>query len=530
MKKIDDDSTTNVEGKRFFDLINNEKEDEIIQFLNNNSSCEIWKYRDKEEDNSTILHSSIIKNSYSITKLLINHIKKYNEDNLKAFINERNNKGVTALHFASYKGNVPIIKLLISHGADETMITENKLNIFHYCAQGKKPNALIYFYLRYKGNDDEKKRELINLIKKTDKGGSTPLHWTAYCDSEDVMLYLLNLDIFENDREKQSFIDKKDNNGKTALHLSVQSKSIKIASKLLQNGATPDLRDNSNKTPYQLAIEKNQNSIAQKIKDNQGCQLCNIKAPVKKTKRSIKNILIAFFFQFISLSIMIISSVPFGSSLINSDNYIVNNILFLIYSVLLLAFLLLYIILLCSNPGEIPAQNISVLNGLIEQNKDLTKYCYKCYIKKNNDIKHCIICNKCYPNFDHHCYWINKCVTSNNYCAFMVFLFTTFFHLLYNFIISIFGIIAIIKDNKKNTQIIYLDYLKIIDYDYFADNYRWIHLGLNISLALIILLFLIPEAYLLLLHVRLYCSEYKTKRKNNSINIDPIESLLNMNE
>ena len=204
------------------------------------------------------------------------------------------------MHFASYKGNVPIIKLLISHGADETMITENKLNIFHYCAQGKKPNALIYFYLRYKGNDDEKKRELINLIKKTDKGGSTPLHWTAYCDSEDVMLYLLNLDIFENDREKQSFIDKKDNNGKTALHLSVQSKSIKIASKLLQNGATPDLRDNSNKTPYQLAIEKNQNSIAQKIKDNQGCQLCNIKAPVKKTKRSIKNILIVNLFHYLS--------------------------------------------------------------------------------------------------------------------------------------------------------------------------------------------------------------------------------------
>ena len=412
MKKIDDDSTTNVEGKRFFDLINNEKEDEIIQFLNNNSSCEIWKYRDKEEDNSTILHSSIVKNNFSITKLLINHIKKCNENNLKAFINERNNKGVTALHFASYKGNVPIIKLLIFHGADETMKTDNDLNIFHYCAQGKKPNALIYFYLRYKGNDDEKKKE---LIKKTDKGGSTPLHWTAYCDSEDVMLYLLNLDIFENDREKQAFIDKKDNNGKTALHLSVNNESIRIVSKLLQNGATPDIKDNSGKTPYQLAIEKKQDKIAQIINNSQSCQICQFGAPIRRTKKSIKNIVFVFIIQFISLLLIILSAIPCGLCFFEKEdlNFIYICIFLLSYFILLSLFVFLYIKLMCMDPGEIPAKDISFVKQLIEKNEDLTKYCYKCFIKKERDTIHCIICNKCFSNFDHHCYCINNCIANN---------------------------------------------------------------------------------------------------------------------
>ena len=183
--------------------------------------------------------------------MLIDYIKKYNEKNLKDFINEKNEKGITALHYASYKGNYSIIKLLINLGADEFSLSNMQLNVFHFCAQGKKPNSLMYFYIKYKDHKNMEKRNLINLIKDVDMGGSTPLHWAAYSNAEELLLYILNLDIFQNERERQEFIDKRDNDGKTALHLSVNNESIRIVLKLLQNGATPDIRDNSGKTPYQ---------------------------------------------------------------------------------------------------------------------------------------------------------------------------------------------------------------------------------------------------------------------------------------
>ena len=160
--------------------------------------------------------------------MLIDYIKKYNEKNLKDFINEKNEKGITALHYASYKGNYSIIKLLINLGADEFSLSNMQLNVFHFCAQGKKPNSLMYFYLTYKHHRDMEKRNLINLIKDVDKGGSTPLHWAAYSDAEEVLLYILNLDIFQNEREKQEFIDKGDNKGKTAYILVLRVNQLEL--------------------------------------------------------------------------------------------------------------------------------------------------------------------------------------------------------------------------------------------------------------------------------------------------------------
>jgi palmitoyltransferase len=345
------------------------------------------------------------------------------------------------------------------------------------------------------------------------------------------LLYIINLNIFENEAEKQAFIDKRDNNGKTALHLSVISKSIRTALKLLQNGANPDIKDNSGKTPYQLAIEKNQNSIAQILRNSQRIQFCNLKAPTKKTKKSIRNILIVFVSQFISIFIMIISTIPFGTSIIDS-NFLFIFIVLLVYFVLLSIFFLIYIILLCLNPGEVPANNISVLNGLIEHNKDLTNFCYKCYVQKQSEIKHCCICDKCYYNFDHHCYWINKCIAQNNYFLFMMFLFFTFIYLCFTLFINILGIIALLKGKDKNEEIFNLNSIKFIN-NYIDKNKR-IHLALNILLVVLILVFLIPEVMLLFLHnYFLCCSEYKSQKKENSLKkeVEDIEeNLINWNE
>jgi ankyrin repeat protein len=52
-----------------------------------------------------------------------------------------------------------------------------------------------------------------------------------------------------------------DNEGYSALHLSVSSKSSRIAIRLLQNGADPLVKDKKQETPLELARKKKQREI-----------------------------------------------------------------------------------------------------------------------------------------------------------------------------------------------------------------------------------------------------------------------------
>ena len=124
-------SLVDVAQEELFDLIELGDKDKIENFLES-SSNEIWDYRSKENDNSTILHVSVFKKQFEITELFVEDCKKKNKSGLTKFINEKNDQGVTAIHYASFRGNVKIIKLLIENGADIYIKTNRNLNIFHY--------------------------------------------------------------------------------------------------------------------------------------------------------------------------------------------------------------------------------------------------------------------------------------------------------------------------------------------------------------------------------------------------------------
>ena len=124
-------------------------------------------------------------------------------------------------------------------------------------------------------------------------------------------------------------------------------------------------------------------------------------------------------------------------------------------------FLIIYLILLKINPGEIKKKDEKVLKALLEketdENKknddlDLSKYCYKCFVEKTKISKHCIVCDKCYEDFDQHCYWINKCVEKNNYYLFISFLVITFLYLSFLLSLCIRGLINYynIKDEDED--------------------------------------------------------------------------------
>ena len=54
------------------------------------------------------------------------------------FINARNNDGLTAVHFAAYKGNFRILQELQRVGADIKLVTPSHQNVLHLAAQGDK--------------------------------------------------------------------------------------------------------------------------------------------------------------------------------------------------------------------------------------------------------------------------------------------------------------------------------------------------------------------------------------------------------
>ena len=510
------------EQKKFFTLVEEEKENEIKNLLKQGGVYEIWNYRSKDNNNSTLLHVSVYTKNIHITQEIIDYVEKNNDENkVKSFINEKNDLGITALHYASFKGNLSIIKLLMQKGADLTLLTNNKLNIIHYCAQGNKPSSLMYFYYKFKEKDAKEKTNLIQLIKNPDISGSTPLHWAAYSNSEDILIYLINLDIFKDEREKKDFINKKDNKGDTPLNLSVSNKYIRITKKLLQNGSSSIIKNNSDKTAYELSIEKNYRDISALINSYQKCQLCTFQTPVKAGKKSHVNIIIIFIFQIISFFIMFFSTIPIGLK-----NEIFAKVLFCFYNSLLFLFFVVYFLLLYKDPGEIQAKRETFLIGLLENNEDLSQYCYKCYIKKDKLIRHCIICDKCYDDFDHHCYWINKCVAKKNYKLFFIFLFVTFFYLLVIFLISIFCLYRIFKKKLNNFDDLKDDLFEwYLSEDnkkdlFFEKNWlKYFHLIVNIIHLLIISFFLFSEGMLLLLHIRVSIANYK-QRKTASISLD----------
>lgn len=88
-------------------------------------------------------------------------------------------EGWTALHYASFQGNVDAIHTLVKYKARFDIINNNGLNMLHVSAQGD--TALPLFLFMSKGLD----------INSKDKRGSTALHWACYSQSETAIAYIL---------------------------------------------------------------------------------------------------------------------------------------------------------------------------------------------------------------------------------------------------------------------------------------------------------------------------------------------------
>jgi ankyrin repeat protein len=107
----------------------------------------------------------------------------------------------TPLHFASFFGNISLIKYLISQGANPYVTNACNINMLHVGAQGDQPISIAFVLTL--GLD----------INSLDKRNSTPLHWAAFAGADLALQYLV---------AQGAEINLKDVKGLTPLHLAVK--------------------------------------------------------------------------------------------------------------------------------------------------------------------------------------------------------------------------------------------------------------------------------------------------------------------
>jgi len=265
-----------------FNAIMNE-DIELVRSIFTNKSFKPWEYRNK--DNYNALQTASFSNLYQIVKAIIDEMKKrVSLQQLTRWINSKSELGFTALHYASYKGNIDIIKILIENEANMLETNNKGLNVMHMAVQGDHPESLIYFKEKYKLN-----------FEITDSLGSTPLHWACYTGSENAFQFMLS---FENIN-----LNVVDTEGYTPLHLSVISERVNIIKKLLQNGADKEIKDKIGRTPLELATKPkkliNIAIVEMLTEERKSCHMCVIKIPLQKLENSNFNNYLFMSFHFI---------------------------------------------------------------------------------------------------------------------------------------------------------------------------------------------------------------------------------------
>ncbi len=397
---INEEKLPEKETEDFFNSLTEENEEKYINYIKN-SSIKIWNY--KNENGLTPLHQSISLNLYELSKEIILSAKNnLSQEEFNLFINCRTNKGQTALHYASFVGNIKLIKLLFQNGADISIKTNNNFNVLQLAVMGNKVTSLYYFIKKYEID-----------INSKDSKDNTCLHLATYFNSKKIFNYLLT--------DNQIKINSKNKDGFTPLHFAVINQNISMIKKLLMKGAKCSIKNNRYETAYDLAKKNNNYSIQNILKGN-------------KFKYSILN-----YSKYIKVFLIFINLICF--SFIFYIKFDIRTIFYIIWMIIYFFFIVRFYL----------------LNIIETEEKPIEEYCLNCQIIQNNNIVHCFICNKCIEGFDHHCFWINKCISEKNINAFYHLLLAMLTHSIINFLICITG-----KNGKFNVDVYFKDYIMLV--------------------------------------------------------------------
>jgi len=389
--------------------------DQITCFLQQNPEMEITTIKDARR--YSLLHIACLNNQMTTCRYFLEYVTKKNasERTLLLWVNSRTDEGFTPLHFASFKGNIQLIKLLENYGADIHSKNNQGLSVIHIAAQGDQPVSMAYFHFRGLSIED------------IDVKGSTPLHWASFLGMENSVTYLTSWGSPLNIQDKES--------GLTPLHLAVISGNPRVVRRLLVKGAKKNIKNKEGKLPLDLAVDNEYDNIVLLLQERNSClQRLNIRPGLDRKRSRIS--LLFFIFLFLILV---------GTNLCFIFPYVENITWVLLFSFFASITLILFLISWLKDPGIMKNRNkTDIMNLLL--NNDPYFVCPECVIVRPPRSKHCEVCNACISVYDHHCPWIDNCVGSKNHGYFLAF---TFWVLLTVVYLAIFAGTIFLTTNKE---------------------------------------------------------------------------------
>ncbi len=486
----------NIKTSEFFDYIQQKNHDKIQEYFSN-PDFKVWLLKD--ENGYTMLHKSVFNNDIETTEIIIKEAKRRlgmgKGDALAKFINDKNNDGLTALHFAANKGNIPLLKLLIDNGANVDAVTNLGKNVMHMAAEGNQPSMIIYLI-----TEEHQSSQCV------DESGSTPLHWACYAGAEEAVNFLLNLNVDINEQDKEKL---------TPLHLATNEGRENIVLKLLQKNADKNIPNNKGELPIDLARKKNHKRIEQILGEEDFNPLCSLELPKYyiQPKDIYKKIIILMIVVPEVVIYFFILPYLYGyyQSFINVPAFIFT--------------LLFYFIFIGVDPGyqkntemEQKAKGKYPLILKVNDGVDVRNYCPKCFVQKSYNITHCFICDKCVIDMSHHCFWINKCIARKNrglYITFIIFALIYANHALYICLELLWDDVNLPYDHK----LIHL---------YIFDKHKGFRvLGASIA-GVFSLIVGLPLWFLILIEAFKACGKFG--KKKNTVESQLQEIILNTNE
>ena len=424
-----------------------EKTQNIIDMINEN----VDKVLSNVNDDMNILQRASFLNKISSVKIIVKELKnKFTKENnlvkLNNFINSKNKRGYTSLHYSIICGNFEIYKFLLKNGADRNITTNSGYNNLMLACQTKR----TYIFL------DEIKHQIINkqldlnlLFTIKDQNNATLLHWAAFSDYLFGIQYLLSLNDKNNKKNNNinfiNFINSRDNNNMTALQYALMNNSSKVLIDLI---LLEDIdlynKDSDNRDCFEYAEAMGNEKFDEIIKTK------------NNRNNKLKRALYIIFFIIYNILIFFITLPIINKFFILIIQIVLNLLLIIIY--ITIKFII--------NPGN-PKGNKNAYNSIIyninENNiyRELTeiiRYCPYCFSKREKTTtKHCPICDTCVDNFIIHDKFLNRCIGRNNYFFYILLKIIFIFYLLFFIIISFWSIFI----NLDNSEEIILPLIKV---------------------------------------------------------------------
>lgn len=185
----------------------------------------------------TYFHIIAYKDNIELFEKLLDKAMMYNI-NVKLILDSQSNKGNTALHIASKKGNIKIVELLLKNNVELDLQNVKGKTALHYAVEKENEEGFKKLIGKY---------NLFNFDKQ-DKEGKTALHCAVKIDNEEFVRELLRVGADSN---------KQDIKGNTPLHYAVLNKNFAIISLLLENDANILVQNKDKLFPRDLTNEYN---------------------------------------------------------------------------------------------------------------------------------------------------------------------------------------------------------------------------------------------------------------------------------